>query len=251
MVSPESFDREYVAIVEEHVWPLLDRIGQTIAKYSYPAFLADSSGIRSIEQSRDLGDIDFVLPASTDAVFLLDCIRSELAQLNQDLNVVECIPVFLRTKLPIRFSYRGQNAFIVDFHFGGSVYEGNLVWTVPSGTYFQCVRWRDVPNISRSNYARLPTLPLEHIVGLKLSKNLRLDDVDVLAALSADTFDVGAIDSSLQDPARATTVLKKTIGRFESVFELALLHYGPELFVRKNIIEDRLLELTVHVESLL
>lgn len=252
MVSPESFDREYVAIVEEHVWPFIARIGQCLANHSYQAFLADSSGVRChVEQSRDLGDIDFVLPANTDAEFLLQCIRSELASVSQDLDVVECIPVFLRTKLPMRFSYRGQNAFIVDFHFGGSVYDGKVIWTAPSRAYFERVRWLEVPNISRSHFARLPTLPLEDLVGLKLSKNLRLDDVDVLVALSADVFNVCAVDSSLQDPARVATVLDRTIDRFDSVFELALLYYGPQLAGRRSIIENRLLELAVHVESLL
>jgi len=230
MGAIDEFDRNWIGYVETtYIWPLIDKVTCFFNKHKLPAFVSDSTAIRAFTGlSRDIGDIDFVVPLNIDRMFLVNAFCHAFdanfeRAMDADKNVI-----FIRFRIPIPIKYRNQYFFMFDFHLGGIAYKGSHVWHLHDGSAFRRAKQREVLSMAKDSKTLLPILPLEETLAIKLHKYIGHDKFDILAGLASPAISIDGITSHITDIGRAKANALSITENIEDFFEAFVIYYGED-----------------------
>jgi hypothetical protein len=236
--------------LEQGFWPVISQAADFVRRERVPVFVADSTAVRAFNGlARDIGDIDFVFPRSADAMVLTNSAVNELKPLYTERTEIDGRVAFFRMKLPSPVVYKGEKAFIIDFHFGGIVLKGTYRWRPTSERLFELAEWREVSDVLKTSRACLPVLPLEVTVALKLEKAVGKDVLDVLVALIYSTMNLERLAAEVRDRDKARGVIEEIRGDLSTQLSALSSVYHVDTSDQGIHAEERLQELLDHLST--
>jgi len=172
---------------ECHIFPIIKKILTCINETKYIFVSGDSVAVRGYTPyKRDLEDIDLIFHKDTDINELKAFILKKMPELIvRDFIELGNSNGFIRAKHKIDFCYEEEDAFIFDFHVGGSVYKGNFACEVDD-LFFSKKSLKEVHSFGKFEKIEIPVSTIEEVILFKLKKFIGNDEVDIFSLLSCD-----------------------------------------------------------------
>lgn len=185
-----------------YTFPVMKKVVGALEQSSHIFVAGDSMAVRAYTPyQRDIGDLDLIFPYDP----------AQVAQLQEfvlrrfpECKNEPCVTTgkegqhgaFLRTRFPIPIEYKMERHFIIDFHFGGSMYKGDLRYAAPAA-FFEQRQLLPVSSVNRLHQMNLPVPSAEWLLHFKLLKFLGKDNYDVMSLLLAGKPDMNELMNCL------------------------------------------------------